>query len=381
MTDPMRDRGRARWPETDLCGREKNNPMEKEKLNVRRRGNLRIAVAVTVTAAVAAFAVLAVTAAAARQGKTINVNVGLKTPIHLTLPMKLGVFTSADCASYGAAEDAWMKNYAKAHHLNMTLVDSCFDKAKQFQQIQSAIAAKTYNTIATLPVDGQTLCHLAGTQAAKANVLMAVYDQPLCGRYKGVNMHLWQPGTLFYISGYDTKIAIQKWVKAVVKKFGPKQTVGIVEGVPTDSLHWKINQALKVIKKKYPQFKVVAIENTDYSAAQGYTAAQGLISAHPDLSVIMAPQSNITEGVARAVSQAGKKGKIKIADYGGDKAVVKLMKDGLVQLTVPTWPIFEAKKVMHALMRTARGLKVKRYVNPPFKVYTPGNVNKYHPQY
>jgi ribose transport system substrate-binding protein len=319
--------------------------------------------------------------AAAASSGTVNVNIGTSSPVKLTLPMKIGIFVGYDCASYGQVEDATMTTFAKQHNLDLTFFDSCFDQNKQFDQLQSAIADKKFNVIAVGPVVGTTICHMLSTQAPAAGILVAVYDQQLCNRWMQSGDGEWQPGTLNYISGYDSKQAIFNWFDAIVKQFGQTQNVGIIEGVPTDSLHWKIGQVLAQYKTQYPQFNVESIANTDYTAAQGYTAAKTMLAAHPNLTMIISPQSDITLGAARAIAQAGKTKTVKLVDYGGDKAVTQLMKQGQLALMIPTWPATEGIQVLQALMATAAGKTVPRVSNPKFEVITPANVNSYTPEY
>jgi ABC-type sugar transport system substrate-binding protein len=320
------------------------------------------------------------TGSAAGSG-SVMVNVGASASIKLTLPMKIGVFVGYDCASYGEVEDATMVSYAKAHNLDLTFFDSCFDQNKQFDQLQSAIADRKFNVIAVGPVVGTNICHMLSTQAPAADIVVAVYDQQLCNRWMQSGTGEWQPGTLNYISGYDSKQAIFNWFDAIVKQFGATQNVGIIEGVPTDSLHWKIAQVLAQYKTEYPKFNVESIANTDYTAAEGYTAAKTMLAAHPNLTMIISPQSDITLGAARAIAQAGKTKSVKLIDYGGDKAAIALMKQGELALSIPTWPATEGIQVLQALIAMAEGKQVPRVTNPQFEVITPANVNSYTPQY
>ena len=70
-----------------------------------------------------------------------------------------------------------------------------------------------------------------------------------------------------------------------------------------------------------------------------------------------------------------------MADYGGDKEVVDLMKKGEVAVTGPTYPASEAKLVIQALQDVLDGKKVARFQSVPFKVVTADNVDSYTPEY
>lgn len=311
---------------------------------------------------------------------TVSVNVGTKN-ISLKLPMRIGMFTSAGTASFGGAEDTQMMSFAKAHNMKVTFFDAAFNSTTQFNQIQTAIQDKKFNVLVVLPVDGQTICKELSQTAPNAGLLVVDVDQPLCGRFTREGNALWQPGTLDYISGYDTKTTLGQYIAAIAKANPGPQTVGVVEGVASDGLSTNINNIVAATEKSDPNFKVVATANTDYSSEAGYTDTQSMLQAHPDISVIISSQSNITEGAARAISGLGDSKKVYLADYGGDAAVVALMKLGEVSLTTPTWPTLEGTTLMQVLINTSHGKKAQRLISLPFKVITPANVASYKPEY
>jgi ABC-type sugar transport system substrate-binding protein len=155
----------------------------------------------------------------------------------------------------------------------------------------------------------------------------------------------------------------------------------VVEGVPSDGLSTNTNLLVKEAEEANPGFHVVSTVNTDYSSQQGYQKTQALLQAHPEIDVIICTQSNITQGAARAIQQAGKTGSVYVADYGGDKEVVALMKKGEVALTGPTYPVSEAKIVIQTLQDVLDGKKVPRLQSVPFKVVTADDVDSYTPEY
>lgn len=312
---------------------------------------------------------------------TVSVNVGTSKNIALKLPMRIGMFTSAGTATFGGAEDAAMKTFAAAHKMTVTFFDAAFDSTTQFDQIQTAIKDKKFNVLVVLPVDGQTICKELSQTAPNAGLLVIDVDQPLCGRFTKEGDALWQPGTLDYISGYDTKTTLSEYIAAIAAANPGSQTVGVVEGVASDGLSTNINSIVAATEKSDPGFNVVATANTDYSSEEGYTDTQAMLQAHPNISVIISSQSDITEGAARAIAEAGDSKKVYLADYGGDAAVVALMKLGEVNMTTPTWPTLEGTTLMQVAINTSHGVKAKRLISLPFKVITPANVASYKPEY
>lgn len=308
-------------------------------------------------------------------------DVGNGKTISVSPPLNVGIYTSAASASFGQVEDAVIQKEAKAAGINVTVFDSQFNSALQLKQLQSAIQTKKYNVLGVLPVDGQVICKALSEDAPNAGLLVVDFDQPLCGRFTEEGQNLWQPGTLDYISGYDTKDTLRQWIDATAAANKGDHSVAVVEGVASDGLSTNTNLLVKEAEQKYPGFKVVTTVNTDYSTEQGYQKTQALLQAYPDVSVIICTQSNLTQGAARAVEQAGKTKSMFVADYGGDKDVVDLMSKGEVQLTGPTYPASEGKVVVQTLQDVLAGKQVPRFVPVPFKVITSANVDSYKPEY
>lgn len=322
------------------------------------------------------------TSGGSSSGKSLSIDVGASKPITLTRSqiLNVGIYTSAASASFGQVEDATLKSEAAPHNIKLTIYDSAFNSALQLKQLQSAVQTKKYSVLGVLPVDGQVICNVLSKDAPAANLLVVPFDQPLCGRFTNEGNELWQPGTLDYISGYNTKATLRTWIDAIAKA-NPSAKVGIVEGLASDGLSTNTNLLVKEAAQSNPGFKVVSTLNTDYSSEQGYQKTQALLQAHPDVSVVICTQSNITQGAARAIQQANKTKSVFLADYGGDKDVVDLMKKGQVQLTGPTYPASEAKIIIQTLVDVMDGKTVPRFVSVPFHVVTKDNLSSYTPEY
>jgi ribose transport system substrate-binding protein len=310
-----------------------------------------------------------------------TVDVGNGKTITVKKPVNIGIYTSSGSASFGQVEDAVLEKEAKAAGFNITFFDSQFNSALQLKQLQSAVQTKKFNVLGVLPVDGQVICKVLSQDAPAAGLLVLDFDQPLCGKFTEEGENLWQPGTLSYISGYNTKDTLRQWIEAIATANSGSAEVAVVEGVASDGLSTNTNLLVKEAEQKHAGFKVVSTVNTDYSTEQGYQKTQALLQAHPNVKVILCTQSNLTQGVARAVKQAGKTKSVFVADYGGSKDVVALMKEGQVQLTGPTFPASEGKIVIQRLKDVMAGTKVPRFESVPFKVITQDNLSSYTPEY
>ncbi len=70
------------------------------------------------------------------------------------------------------------------------------------------------------------------------------------------------------------------------------------------------------LKEKYPKMKLVAVRPCDDLKDKAQSEATALMSAHPNLKLIMAICSPGVPGAAEAVKQAGKTGKVKVIGLG-----------------------------------------------------------------
>jgi ABC-type sugar transport system substrate-binding protein len=72
---------------------------------------------------------------------------------------------------------------------------------------------------------------------------------------------------------------------------------------------------------------------------------------------------------------------VTLADYGGSKQAVELVKNGEVALTVPIYPYDETIDALEGIAAAVDGKEVPRVVQRPFKIVTKDNVESFTPQY
>jgi rhamnose transport system substrate-binding protein len=89
-------------------------------------------------------------------------------------------------------------------------------------------------------------------------------------------------------------------------------------------------------KEKYPKMKLVASRPCDDLKDKAQSEATALMSAHPNLRLIMAICSPAVPGAAEAVKQAGKTGKVKVIGLGLPSENRRYVKEGVTD-TVILW--------------------------------------------
>ena len=87
---------------------------------------------------------------------------------------------------------------------------------------------------------------------------------------------------------------------------------------------------------KYPRLKMIALRPCDDLKDRAQAEATALLSANPNLKLIMAICSPAVPGTAEAVKQAGKAGQVKVIGLGLPSENRKYVKEGVTQ-TVILW--------------------------------------------
>lgn len=85
---------------------------------------------------------------------------------------------------------------------------------------------------------------------------------------------------------------------------------------------------------KYPRLKMVALRPCDDLKDKAQSEATALMSAHPELKLIMAICSPAVPGAAEAVKQAGKTGKVKVIGLGLPSENRRYVKEGVTESVI-----------------------------------------------
>lgn len=131
-------------------------------------------------------------------------------------------------------------------------------------------------------------------------------------------------------------------VDRLAAQTGEEGEIGIISGESTaTNLNTWINFMKERMKDKYPKMKVVDVRyTTGGSSEQALTNAQELMTRYPNLKGLIAVASSTVPGVAQAVQQAGKTGKIAVIGFGSPMTVKPFIESGVMKESV-LWNAFD----------------------------------------
>jgi ribose transport system substrate-binding protein len=142
----------------------------------------------------------------------------------------------------------------------------------------------------------------------------------------------------------------------LLKKMGGKGNVAIMGGVPTNSPHADRFRALNDLFKATQGVKIVATALDYDDVEKAHTEASRILAANPDLNGFAVADAAGPVGVALAIKEAGKVGKVKIVGLDSVPQLQELMRTGVLDLSVSTKPRTYGQLVTLSLMMQNLGV-------------------------
>ncbi len=116
---------------------------------------------------------------------------------------------------------------------------------------------------------------------------------------------------------------------ALLEKMGGKGKYAIVScGRTAANLNTWIKVQKKYSKEKYPEAEIVDTVYAGEDEAKAVSMAKDLMNAHPDLTGLVGECTSSAPGVAKAVREAGRTGKVFTVGLGTPQAMKPYLKDG-----------------------------------------------------
>jgi ribose transport system substrate-binding protein len=300
-----------------------------------RRGLAFVGVMLVIAAAVTAtFA----STATARPKKTINI----------------AVFLASSANTYWAAALQGAKDVQKKNpNVKLTVFDGQFNTNKQLGQLRDALVSKKYQAWFVGPNDGGPLTPTI-KQAIKDGVFVGCSLVPCGPNIKSAKVQI--PGqTIFAGLGFfPNGQLLGKLVVQGCAGIDPCKVLWL-PGLPTLPLEKARQDGLYSIIRPHKNIKVVAVAAGGYLAAPALKATQDILSAHPDLNVIVSSGDQMIAGAVKAAQVAGLAGKIKMYGNGCTFEAKVLIQQGKQAGCTVYLPRTEGRLVVQALVDAVNG--------------------------
>ena len=232
---------------------------------------------------------------------------------------KVAFFGFAAANSFAQATWAGVQQAAKQAGASAKFFDPNFNAQTQVSQIQDAITTGQYQVFVVQANDGNAVVP-AVKQAIKEGITVVGEFTPIGPNYATDQPQV--PGLIF-VGEAPVKNG-QLLGKLGIEACGSLNPckIAYLQGFKSLPLDNARTDAVMKTLKGAKNVQVVASPEGGYTQASGLKAAQDVLSAHPDVNVIIG-SSQAIEGAQQAVKSAGKLGKIKLIGNGGSCQAVK----------------------------------------------------------
>jgi ribose transport system substrate-binding protein len=247
---------------------------------------------------------------------------------------KVAFFGFASANSFAQATWAGVQQAAKQYGAKAKFFDPNFDPQKQVSQIQDALTTQQYQLFVVQANDGNAVVP-AVKQAISQGVTVVGEFTPVGSNYDSIQPQV--PKMIFVGEApVDNGHKLGQLGIQACKGLDPCN-LAYLQGFKALPLDNARTAAVMQTLKTAPNIKVVASPEGGYTQASGLKATQDVLSAHPDVNVMIG-SSQAIEGAQQAVKSTGKlptspaelkkPNTIKLIGNGGSCQAVKAVKAG-----------------------------------------------------
>jgi ribose transport system substrate-binding protein len=303
-----------------------------------------------------------------------------------TAKIQVAYFDLALANTYETAALNGAKAAAKKYNASLTVFDGNFDATKQYGQVQDALTTQKYQAFVISPANGAVLVPLL-KQAVKAGIKITCHDGA-CGP-NNASLKPQVPGVVAHVGpdfiGVGSKMA-DLMAQACAGK-DPCKAVYFVGSFSFANDVGRLKLLRARLKAKYPNIKLVAVQEGKYLADPSFTAMQNVLQANNDVSVFASAGDQMTIGAERAVNAAGLKGKVALIGLAASKLGVRAVKEKRWYATTVALPLTEGFTAAKLAIQAARGAKnlpktvradyLPGFGPPPISVVTQKNAGRF----
>jgi len=163
----------------------------------------------------------------------------------------------------------------------------------------------------------------------------------------------------------------------LVGLIGGTGKVAVMQGFPTAPNHKERYEAQIAILKKYPSITIVdgGIDNDDIQTAK--QQAKSVLASNPDLKGYLCCDASGPIGIAAAIKEAGRVGKVKAVGMDGIKPILEAIKQGALESSSSTIPRMQGSMSILMLWQASIGVPIPQGIDTGIDVITSDNVDYY----
>lgn len=175
----------------------------------------------------------------------------------------------------------------------------------------------------------------------------------------------------------DNTICGTLCAEELVRLAGEEGEAIILEGPSGGQVTIDLSNAAQAVFAKYPNIKVVDIQDAKFDRSTGFTTTQNLLQAHPNLKIIFSCNDEMALGAVEALKEAGKLDQVFVGGIDGNKDALAAIKEGTMEVTVFKNFWLQAYTAVEAAAKFLDGQTLEEKILVDLEAVTPANVDKY----
>lgn len=274
---------------------------------------------------------------------------------------------------FGQAEVPAMEEELEKAGGSLEVFNANFDPQKQLQQCTDAITSGRFNAIVLMAVDGAAVAPCV-TQAKDADIPVVALENPA-----GPDRNKIEPqldgvvGSVVYTGARGGELAAELMTSACEGVDPCNVIIEIaLKADPFSALRLK---ALEDAAEATQNIEILQVYEGNYDSAQTAKKLPDVLSAHPDVNVVVFEADNNAIAGLKVIEAAGLNDVKSIGDGGGRQGA-NAVADGRLYGTTGTWPVQSAKIAAKMAIDAVNGEKLADPAVDFYEVDTPTVITK-----
>jgi ribose transport system substrate-binding protein len=163
----------------------------------------------------------------------------------------------------------------------------------------------------------------------------------------------------------------------LVSLIGNEGKVAVMQGFPTAPNHKQRYEAQLAILKTYRHVSIVdgGVDNDDIQTAKQHAAA--VLASNPDLRGYLCCDASGPIGIALAIKEAKRVGKVKVVGMDGIRPILDAIKDGIIESSSSTIPRMQGSMSVLMLWQASLGVPLPQRIDTGIDVITQENIDHF----
>lgn len=302
----------------------------------------------------------------------IELNDTLRSEVDLSA-ITIGYSTPSLNAPFYVVLSQYVRKYAEAYGMRCVMADGQDDIIKQITSMEDLITTGVDIMILN-PLDHKALVP-AVNSAAGSGVPVFIVDSQIDETADYITSvqasnegNGWLIGewTVHQMSDSDIKVALISGSQG--NPVGQAKRLGFFEGFTETQLMTRGHSELNILAQGWGNWTLLG----------GIQAMEDILTAHPDVNLLVAENDAMAMGALKAIEESGKADQVLVVGYDGQKEAYELIMEGKYGATALNSPAELARLVIESVVRYKNGQKLDKVIHTPAIVISKDNVEEYY---